>query len=80
MMHFKMVQNKQNVVKHDKTDEIIYPDGTSFLQFILDNKVLNLGTLDGKNTYHGLGTIAIASEKFSNCSIQQQRIQSAHRL
>ena len=29
---------------------------------------------DHKNTHHGLGTIAIASGKFSNCSIQRQRV------
>ena len=69
-----MCQYKQNVVQHDKTDEIIYPDVTSFLQFVLDNTDRNLATLDGKNTHHDLGTIVIASKKFSNCSFQQQRI------
>ena len=38
------------MVKHDKTDEIICPDKTSFLQFVSDNTDQNLATLDGQNT------------------------------
>ena len=69
-----MVRYKQNVVKHDKTDEIICPEGTSFLQFVSDNTDHDLATLDGKNTHHGLGTIAIANGKFSDCQTQRQRV------
>ena len=61
------------MVKHDKTDEIIHPDRTSFLQFVSDNTNHNLATLEGQNTHHGLGTIAIVNGKFSNCSIQRQK-------
>ena len=74
MMYFKVIRYKQNVVKHDKTDEIICPDGASFLQFVSDNTDHDLAILDGQNTHHGLGTIAIANGKFSNCSIQRQKI------
>ena len=74
MMYFKVIRYKQNIVKHDKTDEIICPDGASFLQFVSDNTDHDLATLDGQNTHHGLGTITIASGKFSNCSIQRQKI------
>ena len=73
-MYFKVIRYKQNVVKHDKTDEIICPNGASFLQFVSDNTDHDLATLDGQNTHHGLGTIAIASGKFSNCSVQRQKI------
>ena len=74
MMYVKVIRYKQNVVKHDKTDEIICPDGVSFLEFVSDNTDHDLATLDGQNTHHGLGTIAIASGKFSNCSVQRQKI------
>ena len=43
---------------------IIYPDETSFLQFISDNTDHNLTILDSKNTHQGLGIIAIANENF----------------
>ena len=42
------------------------PQGTSFLQFVSDNSDHDLATLDGKNTHHGLGSIAIANGNFSN--------------
>lgn len=29
-----------------------------FLQFVSDNVDNNIGTLDGKDTYHGMGSIA----------------------
>ena len=74
MMCFKVIRYKQNVVKHDKTDEIICLDGASFLQFVSDNTDHDLATLDGQNTHHGLGTIAIANGKLSNCSIQRQKL------
>ena len=54
------------MVKHDKTDEIICPDETSFLQFVSDNTGHNLATLDGQNTHHGLGTIATATKNSSS--------------
>ena len=66
MMYFKVIRYKHNVVKHDKTDEIICPDETSFLQFVSDNTGHNLATLDGQNTHHGLGTIAIATKNSSS--------------
>ena len=73
MMYVKVIRYKQNVVKHDKTDEIICPDGVSFLEFVSDNTDHDLATLDGQNTHHGLGTIAIANGKFLTCSIQRQK-------
>ena len=73
-MYFKVVRYKQNVVKHDKTDAIICSERTSSLQFVSDNTDHDLATLGGQNTHHGLGTIAIANGKFSNCSSQEQKI------
>ena len=73
-MYFNVIRYKQNVVKHDKTVEIICPNGTSFHQFVSHNINHDLATLDGQNTHHGLGTIAITNGKFSNCSIQWHKI------
>ena len=52
------------MVKHNKADEITCADGTSFFQFVSDNTGHDLATLDGQNTYHALGTIAITNGKF----------------
>ena len=69
MMYFKVIRYKQNVVKHDKLDEIMCPDGASFHEFVSDNTNHDLATLDSQNTHHSLEIIAIANGKFSNCSI-----------
>ena len=62
----KVMRFKQNVIKHDRTEEIICPHETAFLQYVGDNTDHNLATLDGKNTHHGLGSIAIANGQFSH--------------
>ena len=51
------------MVKHNKTDEITCADGTSIFQFVSDKTGHDLATLDGQNTNHALGTIAIANGK-----------------
>ena len=71
---FQVIRYKQNVVKHDATNEIICPDGTAFLQFVADNTDHDLATLNGKNTHHGIGSIAIANGNFSNVPVYRQRI------
>ena len=58
---FQLIRFKQNVVQHDITTEVICPPGTAYLQYDHDT-----ATIDGKNTHHGLGSIAIANGKFSN--------------
>ena len=55
-----------NVVTHDSIDDDLCPEGTSFLQFVGDNTDHDLATIDGKNTHHGLGAIAIANGKFND--------------
>lgn len=69
-----MTRYKQNVVKHDETGQIIYPNGTSLLQFVSDNTDHDMATLDGKNTHHGLGSIAIANGTFKDISTLRKRI------
>ena len=63
MMYFKLVRYKHNVVKHNKTDEIIYVDGISFIQFVSDNTDLDPVTLNCKNAHHGLCTVAVVNRK-----------------
>ena len=48
-----MARYKENVVKYDKTNKILFPDRTSFLQFVVDNTDLNLAHIDGKNKHQG---------------------------
>lgn len=43
------------------SEEVIYPEGTTFLQFVADNTDHDMATLDGKKTHHGLGSMAIAN-------------------
>ena len=47
------------IVKYDKIDEVIYPDGTLFLRFVSDNTDHDMETIDGKNTHHGLGSLLL---------------------
>lgn len=61
-------------MKHDTIDEIISVEGTSFLQFVADNTDHDIATVDGKNTHHGLGSIAIANGKFSDVSFKRNKI------
>ena len=61
-------------MRSDETEHIIFPDGTSFLQFVSDNTDHDMATLDGKNTHHGLGSIAIANGVFSDVSTLRKKI------
>nr|XP_047140552.1 uncharacterized protein LOC124815795 [Hydra vulgaris] len=70
----EVIRYKQNVVKHDTIDEIISGEGTSFLQFVADNTDYDIATVDGKNTHHGLGSIAIANGKFTDVSFKRNKI------
>jgi len=62
---------KQNVVKHDDINNVISPLETEWLQYVGDNTDHDIATVDGKNTHHGLGAIAIANGKFSNTRIHR---------
>ena len=61
-------------MKHDTTERVICPYETTFLQFVGDNTDHDLATVDGKNTHHGLGSIAIPKGKFSNSKFIRQAI------
>ena len=63
-----------NIDKYDKIDEVIYPDGTLFLQFVFDNTNHDVATTYGKNTHHRLGSIAIANGSFADISVSRERV------
>ena len=65
---------KQNVIKHDKSREIMSPEGTTFMQYVSDNSDVQMSTLDGKNTHHGLGSLAIANGNFTDGNLPSHRI------
>ena len=62
------------MVKHDDVDEIVHPGDTSLHQYVSDNTDHDMATLDGKNTHHGLGSIAIANGNFSNALDVRKKI------
>ena len=63
---FQVIKYKQNILKHDATEEVICPYETTFLQFVGNNTDCDLAIIDGKNLHHSLVSIAIANGKFSN--------------
>ena len=63
-----------NIVKYDKIDEVISPDGTLFLQFVSDNTDHGMATIYGNNTHHELGSIAIANGLFADISVNRERV------
>ena len=48
-------------MKHDVSEEVICPEGTTFLEFVADNTNHDMAALDGKGTHHQLESIAIAN-------------------
>lgn len=65
---------KQNMVQHDKTEEIPCPAETKFLQHVGDNTDPELTTIDGKNTHHDLVVNAIANGNFSHQNFKRTKI------
>ncbi|XP_057301367.1 uncharacterized protein LOC130635869 [Hydractinia symbiolongicarpus] len=70
----EVVRFKQNVIKHDTSNEVVCPEGTTFLQFVSDNTDHDLATLDGKQTHHGLGSLAVANGNFGAQRLPTRRI------
>ena len=71
---FHVIRYEQNIVKHDVTDQMICSYETTFLQYVRDNTDQDLATVDGKNTHHGLGSIAIVNGKFSKLKLIRQAL------
>ena len=57
---------------HDSVDEVVCPLGTTFMQYVGDNTDHDIVTVDGKNTHHGLGSIAIANGVFADINNQRR--------
>ena len=54
---------KQSVIQNENIDVVVILNPDSFIQHVADNTDHDVCTLDGKNTHHGLETIAIATTK-----------------
>ena len=61
-------------MKHNNTEDIIYPEEASFLQFDSDYTDHIIAILDNKNTTHELGMIATANGYFTDVSVHRKRI------
>ena len=68
----EVIRFKQNIVAHDSVDEVVCPLGTTFMQYVGDNTDHDIATVDGKNTHHGLGSIAIANGVFADINNQRR--------
>ena len=53
---------------------IYLPRRYFFLQYVADNTDHDIATLDGKDTHHGRGSIAIANGEFTSGSFKRQKI------
>ena len=54
---------KHSIIQNENIDEVVVPNPDLFIQYVADNTYHDTCSLDGKNTHHGLGTIAIATTK-----------------
>ena len=61
-------------MKHDSANDVASLQRTTFLQYVGDNTGHNTSTIDGKNTYHGLGSILIANGNFGEISFQRKAL------
>ena len=53
---------KHSIIQNENIDEVVVPNPDLFIQYVADT-YHDTCSLDGKNTHHGLGTIAIATTK-----------------
>ena len=61
-------------MKHDSANDVASLQRTTFLQYVGDNTGHNTSTIDGKNTYHGLGSILITNGNFGEISFQRKAL------
>ena len=73
---------KQSVVINDDSLSSIKSCKANFIQWIADNVDHNISTLDGKNTFHGMGIIAASIGKMCDAplKIPREKRSSLHRL
>ena len=61
-----MTQFKQNVVQSTDVEDFISDshEGDSFTQWIADNVDHNIETIEGKQTFHGMGIVSATTGQF----------------
>ena len=60
----EVIRFKQNVVRFEKADDVMKLMTGDFIQYVGDNTDHDINTIDGKNTHHGLGSIAVSNGRF----------------
>ena len=66
MSYEEVVRYKQSVLQCERAENHIASSGVSFAQWSADNVDHNSVTLDGKNTFHGMGIIVSTSTTEDN--------------
>ena len=62
------------IVKYDKIDEVIYPDGTLFLQFVSDNTDHDMETIDGEKYSPWTRIFAIDNGSLADILVSRERV------
>ena len=57
---------KQSVLQAGSIEDVIPDADSGFTQWVADNADHQTSTIDGKNTFHGMGTIAATTCKANN--------------
>ena len=61
-------------MKHDVSAEVIFPEGTKFLQFVADNTDHDMAALNGRGTHHVLGSITIVNCGYVSATCPAHRV------
>ena len=64
--HEEVTRYKQSVLQNEQIEDWIPINASGFIQWSADNVDHNTVTLDGKNTFHGMGIIASATSTGDN--------------
>ena len=72
----EVTKYKQTVLSTTDVEDILSTAYTGcFTQWVADNVDHNVRTLDGKNTFHGMGMIAVSTKLDESEPIQERRLQ-----
>ena len=71
----EVTRYKQNVMQTNNVEDIILDSdsASNFTQWVGDNVDHNISTLDGKNTFHGMGIISATTGRFGLEKIPQRK-------
>ena len=61
-------------MKHDVSAEVIFPEGTKFLQFVADNTDHDMAALNGGGTHHVMGSITIVNCGYVSATCPAHRV------